>query len=214
MKDKTLSDKIEELAGDALIYCECNMDMKNFKGELEAKQHYFWCHKQYTTDKDALIHSQQKYSPADEISEADKGRRPAGTHGHKEKFPFHGNHNPSIHEPKTSTTDNASCTNNQHTKQSEHSPSTNPAGYRSSVKEPSDKSVDALRGSDNQGCKNHECVFSFEEKYVGKKGLYEPKKGETGFSIKRDDWICRCGKTRREYLGCDKTDNTNKGEEE
>ena len=23
-----------------------------------------------------------------------------GTHGHKEKFPFHGNHNPSIHEPK------------------------------------------------------------------------------------------------------------------
>ena len=53
---------------------------------------------------------------------------------------------------------------------------------------------------DKKSKENHECSFSFEKKYVGRKGIYEPKKGETGFSIIRDDWICRCGKTRREYL--------------
>lgn len=50
----------------------------------------------------------------------------------------------------------------------------------------------------------HKCSFGFEKKYIGKKGIYEPKEGETGFSIKKDDWVCRCGKTRREYLKKDK----------
>ena len=45
----------------------------------------------------------------------------------------------------------------------------------------------------------HKCSFGFEDK----RGLYEPKKGERGFSMKKNDWICRCGKTRREYLGVD-----------
>jgi hypothetical protein len=53
--------------------------------------------------------------------------------------------------------------------------------------------------------KQHEHSFSFEKKYVGKKGLYEPKKGETGFSIKKDDWICKCGITRREALNNQKS---------
>lgn len=42
----------------------------------------------------------------------------------------------------------------------------------------------------------HNCSFGFESKT----GLYEPKKGERGYSTKKDDWVCRCGKTRREYL--------------
>lgn len=42
----------------------------------------------------------------------------------------------------------------------------------------------------------HECVFGFENITP----IYEPEEGERGFSMHRGDWVCRCGKTRREYL--------------
>ncbi len=48
--------------------------------------------------------------------------------------------------------------------------------------------------------KKHKCVFGFDEKCINRKGIYEPKEGERGFSIKRDDWVCRCGKTRRNTI--------------
>jgi len=160
MKDKTLSDKIVDLSGytkgsvKSKYYWE--KDVKDFIQKL--KKDCCECHMHpimMERDKswkcwfcvilnklagDALIHSPGKIKalqtpPAQDTPDAVGGktsRQSSGTHG----------------------SGNARCTNNQHTKQSEHSPSTNPAGYRSSVKEPSDKSVDALRGSDNQGCQN------------------------------------------------------------
>lgn len=49
--------------------------------------------------------------------------------------------------------------------------------------------------------KEHECSFGFDEKFIGKKKLKrDPKIGERSYSIKKDDWVCSCGKTRRAYL--------------
>jgi len=59
---------------------------------------------------------------------------------------------------------------------------------------------DIINFLDSENASFHKCSFGFEKKHIGKKGHQEPKKGERGFSYKRDDWVCSCGKTRREYL--------------
>jgi hypothetical protein len=52
--------------------------------------------------------------------------------------------------------------------------------------------------------KEHIHIFGFEKDRKDRKGLYEPKKNERGFSIKQNDWVCRCGITRRVYFNLKK----------
>lgn len=48
--------------------------------------------------------------------------------------------------------------------------------------------------------KKHECVFGFEEKYIGVEPGYGPQARGRSFSKEKNDWVCRCGKTRRQFL--------------
>jgi hypothetical protein len=47
----------------------------------------------------------------------------------------------------------------------------------------------------------HECSFGFDKGQIGENCKnQEPQEGQRGFSAKREDLVCKCGKTRREWL--------------
>ena len=55
---------------------------------------------------------------------------------------------------------------------------------------------------DMNGKIEHKCSFGFDEKFIGKQSIKrDPKLGESGWSVEKDDWVCSCGKTRRVALG-------------